>query len=496
MAGIGFQLKAMMREKSLSNKIKGYAYSALVSAGPWLAAVVTVNILLFLSRIYLNSLQAQSLFLGTIVYTFVFSQIITSPWQMIITRAYSDYLFQKNHEAVLPAFVGSNLIVFITAITVTVIFYYGKPLPLSYKVMAGYLFVVLTLIWMVMVSLSSIKDYEIIAKAYIIGGVISICLTIFFMERPIMFESYIMQSNILLAYMIGITITYIILLYSFLKLFHFGNPYIFDFLEYVSLYPSLFFTGLFYTLGLWVDDIIMWLSEIGVSVISTYYYAPVYDNAVFLAYLTIVPTSVMFLIVIETSLYDDYKAYYGNINGVGNLREIEASKKSLQKTVKQGLVHTFQVQGLITLTLILFSEPIFKFMNLSIVVRDIFRVAAFGALFNIFILNIILIMLYFEARDKAFKSAFMFFLTNLVFTIYVSQFGIRYYGYGFTLSAFVSLIYSLWQIKALFKELTRDTFLSQPIYQRKRVGVFLLFARLYRVYTFRKNHPTQYNESK
>jgi len=489
MAGIGFQLKALFKEKSLSNKVKAYVFSAIVASGPWIAAVITVNIILFLSRVYLDSTAAQSLFLGTIVYTFVFSQILTAPWQMIITRFYSDRLFAKDYAAIKPAFSGLNRIIFFVSFVIVVLFYFNKPLPLYYKIFAGYMFILLSLIWILMVSLSSIKDYTSIAMAYIVGGIVSIALTVYFLNQPISFPEFTFQSNILLSYIIGLSITYVMLMYSFLKVFHYGHDYNYDFIKYLSLFPSLFFTGLFYTLGLWVDDIIMWLSVIGVDVIDTYKYAPVYDNAVFLAYLTIIPSAIMFLVIIETSLYDRYKKYYNFVNGEGSLEEIEVARKELQNIIRVKLFHSFQVQSLITITIVLFSKEIFKLLNLSILIRDIFRIAAFGALFNIFILHIILILLYFEFRKSALSIAVTFFLTNALFTSFFSTFGLEYFGYGFTLSSFISLILALGVISHMFRDLTERTFLTQPLANVEPKGFFISLSRLLRVYTYSKKNP-------
>jgi uncharacterized membrane protein len=482
-------LKALFKEKSLSNKVKAYVFSGIVASGPWIAAVITVNIILFLARFYLESTSAQSLFLGTIVYTFVFSQILTAPWQMIITRFYSDRLFEKDYRSIKPAFSGLNKIIFFLSLILVIGFYFNKPLPLYYKVMAGYLFMLLSLIWILMVSLSSIKDYTSIALAYIIGGIISVVLTVYLLNHPIQFSKYVFQSNILLSYIVGLSITYVMLMYSFLKVFHYGHDYQYDFLKYLSLFPSLFYTGLFYTLGLWIDDIIMWLSIIGVDVIKTYKYAPVYDNAVFLAYLTIVPSTIMFLVIVETSLYDRYKKYYNYINGEGNLEEIETARLELQNIIKIKLFHSFQVQSLITLTIVLFSKEIFKLLNLSIMIRNIFRVAAFGALFNIFILHIILILLYFEFRKSALSIAVTFFLSNAILTSAFANRGIEYFGYGFTLSSLFTLIISLVVISHMFKGLTERTYLTQPLANIEPKGFFVSVSRLIRVYTNSKKNP-------
>lgn len=476
MAGIGFTLKKLFNNESYTNRSKAYLYSALVAAGPWIAAVITVNIVIFLMDFYSGSFEEKELFMGTIVYSFIFSQIITSPWQMVITRYIADKLYNKDYDYIRPSFIGLNKIVFFSALSIAIIFYISKPIPITYKIMSIYLFVILAMIWILMVYLSAVKDYELIAKAYIYGGLISIALTIYFIYKPLPFSSLIYSSNILFSYLIGLSVTYILLVYNFLSTFYFGNYLVYDFLRYLDRFRSLFWIGLLYTVGLWIDDILMWLSSAGVEIFATYQYAPIYDNAVFLAYLTTIPSSVLFLVSIETEFYDTYKKYFGLSNKTGTFSEISIASKEMKKTIYQKLFYTFQVQALITLTIVLFSKPIFNFLNIGILIRNIFRVCAFGALFNVFILLIILILLYFESRKRALLISAVFLTTNLLFTIYFANKGLNYYGYGFTLGSFITFMFSCIIIVRFLKKINFRTFALQPLFSKEEKGIFILLA--------------------
>lgn len=478
MAGIGFTLKKLFKDETYTSRTKAYIYSAMVSAGPWISAVITVNLLIFIMNLFIYGESEKELFMGTIVYSFIFSQIITSPWQMVITRYIADKLYLKKYDYIRPSYMGLNKIIFTISFSSCIIFYYNKPLPLYYKVMATYLFLILSLIWILMVFLSAVKNYELIAKGYIYGGVLSVALTIYFTYNPLPFPSYVYASNILFSYLVGVTLTYIMLSYNFLVTFYNGNKYEFDFLRYLSKISSLFWIGLFYILGLWIDDILMWISIAGVEVYNTYLYAPIYDNAVFLAYLTTIPSSVLFLVSVETEFYDTYKKYYGLTNNLGSYDEIVLASKQMKETIYRKLMYTFQVQLLITTTIVLLARPIFNYLNISIIVRNIFRVSAFGALFNIFILLIILVLLYFESRSRAVVIALLFFISNSILTYYFSNKGLEYYGYGFTIGAFITLIFSLILIIRFMKTINYRTFALQKIYVKKDKGLFVLLADL------------------
>lgn len=476
MAGIGFTLKKMFGDETFTNRGKAYLYSALVAAGPWIAAVITVNTIIFIMGFAIRGTAEKELFMGTIVYSFVFSQIITAPWQLIITRYISDQLYNKNYEAIRPSFVGLNKIVFILVFIISALFYFGKPLPFYYKLMGIYLFIIITIIWILMVYLSASKNYELIAKAYIFGGFLSIGLTIYFSYNPLPFPALVHASNLLFAYLVGLSLTFLLLLHNFLSTFYFGNHLEYDFLRYLNKVPSVFFVGLFYVSGLWIDDIVMWFSPVGVEVYDTYLYAPIYDNAVFLAYLTIIPSMVLFLVAVETEFYDYYKNYYGLANNTGTYREIEAAKKEMEKTIYRQLLRTFEIQSLISITILLLSAPIFDFLNISTLIRDIFRVCVLGALFNIFAFLIILVLLYFEVRKRAVLLSLIFFLANLVLTRYYVFKGLEYYGYGFLLGSLLTLIIAMVFLGTFMKKLNFATFALQPLFPEIESGLFVRLA--------------------
>ncbi len=476
MAGIGFELKRMFKDDTFTNRSKAYLYSALVSAGPWISSVITVNLLLFIMEFNNVGATNKDLFSGTIVYSFVFSQILTAPWQFLITRYISDKLYIKAYEYIRPSYIGLNKIVFSTSFLVSIFFYWNKPLPLYYKIMSVYVFLIISMIWILMVYLSAVKNYELIAKAYILGGTITFILAFYLLYNPINFTEFTPASNLLFSYLVGISFTFTMLIYNFLSTFYFGNNLKYDFLRYLSKYSSLFFIGLFYTLGLWADNILMWFSEVGMIVLGTYHFSPLYDNAVFLAYLTIIPTMVLFLIIIETDFYNYYKNYFGLANKRGTFKEIKIAEKEMVGVLYNHLIYTFEVQALISITIILLAKPIFKFLNFNIILRNIFRVTSVGTLFNIFILLIILVLLYFEVRKRALLVSFLFFMFNTIFTLFFRNKGIQYYGYGFVIGTFITFCIGGIILLRFTKRISYNTFALQPLYIKKEKGVFAFIA--------------------
>ena len=201
-----------------------------------------------------------------------------------------------------------------------------------------------------------------------------------------------------------------------------------------------------------------------------------YDNAVFLAYLTTIVTLVLFLVVIETEFYSTYKKYFENANSQETLNVIENSKNKMIESLKYNLFYTFTFQFLITLTLILFANPLSKILGINYFIRDIFKITALGAFFNISAFIIILILLYFEKRAKALIISICFFFTNTYFTIFFLNKPIEYTGFGFLIGSFITFILSLILLFNYFNNINYSTFALQPIYLTESKGFFTKVA--------------------
>lgn len=473
MAGIGFALRRMFKDDSFTKRGIAYVYSSFIAAGPWILSVIAINLLLFFMEVLDVSVDERNLLSATIVYSFLFSQLLIAPFQLVVTRYLSDKLYTSEYAYIRPSFMGLNQIIFFISIIVSVAFYFNKPLPLSYKIMSIYLFVVISLIWVIMIYLSAVKNYRLIVKAYITGGLVTFALMILLIKAPLPFEEVKTASNFLFSYLLGLSTILLMFLYNFLSTFFYGNDYKFDFLRYINKYYSLLFIGLFYTGGIWVDNIIMWFSELGLTIHDTFLYAPFYDNAIFLSYLTIIPSLVLFLVFVETDFYVCYKNYFQKANGSEVYKKINAAFLKMRSVLKYNLFYSFEVQALITLTVVLLAKPIFKVLKLNYVIRNIFKITAVGSLFNILFFILMLILLYFELRKRAMLVSACFFFTNLIFSFYFKDKGIEYFGYGFALSSFITFCFSLSLYKNFMNRVNYMTFARQPIYIKVYTGVFV-----------------------
>ena len=90
MAGVGFELKRLFRARTAAGHIKAYSYSAIVTTGPFALLTSMVLAIQMLFQIYDAGLDESAVFLGAVVYSFVFSQLLSCGFTIVLTRYLAD----------------------------------------------------------------------------------------------------------------------------------------------------------------------------------------------------------------------------------------------------------------------------------------------------------------------------------------------------------------------------------------------------------------------
>jgi len=479
MAGIGFELKKLFKGKGFFSNIKAYLYSALVSLGPFiLATIMIVSIQLLL--VYMDKpLKEKELFIAIVIYSFIFAQIITSGFTMIITRFVSDMLYSKRLGYILPSLYGViTLVVPITAVP-AILFLWNSPVLLEIKLTSYLLFMEIIITYLMMVYLSVLKDYMKIVKSFSWGVASTLILSYVFIK----FTYLDTVLGMTLAMNIGFLLI-ISLLLSYLRGFfkiqstQKCEKY-FYFLTYFDRYYSLFFISLFYTLALYVHNFIFWGSSIGIRISSTYIYAPTYDVPSFYAFLSVMPSMVVFVVSLETSFYEKYRAYYSLITGKGNFIDIENARKNMSRVLWSEIRNIMELQTFFSLVFVVAGFYFLPVIGMSSLSFDIFLLLVLAAYCNIILLVVILILLYFEDRRGAFFISTTFLISNTVFTWGTIYIGERGYGFGFFLAAFLSLIVALVELRTFLNNIHYHTFCGQPVIQKQQIGLFGRMVRFF-----------------
>ena len=98
MAGIGFELRKILKRDNLLSMLQAYTYAAVISSGPWVLSIVGILIIGVLSYTIVvpNFLIVQ--FQVSITYVIAASLIFTGPFQLAFTRFTADRLFEKQGD--------------------------------------------------------------------------------------------------------------------------------------------------------------------------------------------------------------------------------------------------------------------------------------------------------------------------------------------------------------------------------------------------------------
>ncbi|MCL5071769.1 MAG: exopolysaccharide Pel transporter PelG [Actinobacteria bacterium] len=468
MAGIGFELKKLFKETGFFSRIRAFTYSALVSLGPFvLCTIIIASILLFMN--YMNiSYKERELFIATIVYCFIFSQIIASGFKMVITRYIADTLYKEKFDMILPSLYGVLTVVIIFAGAAGILFFWSSPLPMILKLVSYLLFMELIIVFIMMEYLSTVKDYMKIVKSFLAGILSIVALSFVFLKYTSLDAVFGMLIAMDMGFMVIISF-----LMGYLKNFYGkSSKRYFDFLAYFDKYLSLFFVSFFYTLGLYSHNFLFWTSDLGVKIGGTYVYAPVYDVPAFYAFLSIMPSMIMFVVSVETSFYDKYRVYYSLITGKGNFKDIENARKDMTRVLWSEIRNIMELQLFFTLVFIAAGYYVLPRLGLTQLSIDIFNLLALGAFMSILMMIILLILLYFEDRSGALFVSISFLSSNVILTYLTMNYSESTYGMGFFGSALFSLIIALTELLVYLKNINYHTFCGQPIIYKEKAGFF------------------------
>lgn len=474
MAGIGFELKKLFQQKNTFGYFRACFYTAVVTVGPYVLATTMILAIQTLLKSMDVAYHIRQLFLASIVYPFIFSQIVSSGFTMLITRFIADKLYYEKYEDILSSLYGVITVALVIAALPALIFYYYSPLDLSLKAASYILYMELIVMWLQGMYLSALKDYIKIVKSYAAGCLVAVVLAyvVLRLNLPNSLIAVIWSVNI------GIFIIAAMLMTNISKFFNNAAPTQFEFLEYFDKHFSLFIINLFYTLGIYLPNIIMWNGPMQMVIADTYIFAPVYDIATFYAFLSILPAMLMFVVSTELRFYDKYKIYFRHITGGGNFKDIEDARRDMLRVMWSEIRNIIEFQMVISLFALALGNYLLPKIGLTHEAIDIYNLLVFAA-YSIGIMQIIIIiMLYFDDKHGAIMTTAFFLSANAICTLVSLQMGAYTYGFGTFSACFVSLLAALARLVYYTKRVDYYVFCSQPVFNNSHAGLMAKLTKI------------------
>ena len=455
MAGIGFELKKILNRQTFLGDLTAYLYAAMVSSGPWLMSIVCLAVLGAYQGAGLTRLE-HALFRSTVVYTYAFSLILVGIVQMIATRYMADRLYEKKIDVILPTLYTLTLLVLVAGTVFATGSYLFFKVSLLHKMLGVMLFLVVSLIWLCMIFLSAIKDYNGIVNAFALGAGVSIAGA-FYLGRPLGTEGYIA------GYLLGQSVTLFWILAKILVEFPPTISWNADLLGYFIRYWDLVGIGFLFNLGIWADKFVFWLAPDARVIVPWFTTHDIYEGPVFFAYLTIVPAMAIFLLKIETVFYQHYRQYYAKVVGKRSLADILAEKAAMVDALKGSMRDVFVIQGTVSVFCLIFAPRLVAWARLSTLQIPLFRIVLIGSFLQILLCINVIILFYFDLRRSVLFVSIVFVVANAGLSALSIVLGMSFYGYGYTYACLIALMVAFHQLHVNVRDLEYITFAKQPV---------------------------------
>lgn len=469
MAGIGFELKKMFRKKGVFALFKAYGYAGVICAGPMLLGILLLLGIVVLSSAAGMAEESRELLICMITYTLLASLTVTSFFSMVVTRFLADMLYEEKEEEILPSFWGSCGIMLVPGGIAYGIFLLFSGISPVLQLLCFCLFGELVVVWNAMSYLTAIKDYRGILLSFSAAAAVT-----FFCGFCLLKLGAPQEEGLLLAVFIGYGVMMIwdaVLLYRY---FPESGESPFLFLKWMDQFLALAFTGLCINLGLFGHLVIMWLGPIGVLVKGLFYGAPYHDVPALLAFLTILITTVNFVVSVEVNFYPKYRAYYSLFNDGGSIKDILQAEEEMLEVLKNELKYTALKQLFMTAFSISVGGVLIGYLPLGFndLMYGYFRTLCVGYGMYAVGNTILLILLYFTDYRGALGASILFAVFTGAGTAVSLLFPNVYYGFGFLTGSAVFLAAVLLRLDSFTKRLRYHILSTQPIVPEEKIGMF------------------------
>ena len=456
MAGIGFELRKILRRDTLTSTLAAYGYAGVISAGPLILSILGILLIGLMSLAVVQPPGLIVQFQVSVTYLIAFSLIVTGILQLSFTRFLSDRLFERRPDLVLPNYnavalvttVGTGIIGLILALTV----FRGQSTGYRLLMLTG--FVIVSNIWIGVLFLTSVKQYRAVLAIFFVGYTVTVV-------SVVLLNRYGLEG--LLG---GFVIGHLILLLGMVCLIH--RNYRTD--EYLLWqvfarrfsYPSLMFVGLLFNLGIWLDKLMFWFYPVtGQDVIGPLRASVIYDLPVFLSYLCVIPGMAVFLLRIETDFVEYYDQFFNAVRTGGTLKYIEESRDMMVRSVRTGLYEILKIQAVVTLLIFAFGDKLLRLIGISVLYLPLLHIDVISASLQVLFLGILNIFFYLDRRGTVLALTAAMVVANGLFTWATLMLGPNAYGYGFALALLVVVMVAMQLLDRRLDALEYETYMLQ-----------------------------------
>lgn len=427
MAGIGFSLRELARADDVMGTLRAFAHATLVAAGPWLLTILALGTLSAFAEDGTQNAEV-ALFRIVVIYNFGFSLTLAGPISIVVTRYLADRIYVRDATEGPGMLLGALALMAATQAPLAVWFYgFQVDASLGVKLAAIASYVLTGALWIAAVFLSTLKDFRSITWSFASGMFTGFAAGVWLAPYG--------AAGLLAGFSAGLAVVLFALIARIFAEYPYPVVRPFAFVAYFRRYWDLAAQAFCYNAAIWVDKWIMWLSPEAETEAGALVSLPVYDSAMFLAYLTILPAMALFVLIVETAFFERYLAFFREVSGHGTWARLRAAQIGVIDSVGEGFRVLVVLQGALSYLAILTAPAIFNALGLGFQQIAIFRFGVLGALFHALLLFVLIVLAYFDLRKLALKLVFFFLVANAASSAATLWAGFEWYGYGYFLSA-------------------------------------------------------------
>ncbi len=394
--------------------------------------------------------------------------LVNSLFSMITTRYLSDCLYEDKKEKIIPAFIGSSLIMMALGTVIYGVFLHFSGISFTMQMLCICLLNELIITMNSMNILSAIKDYKSILYTFAFSAVIAVCSGIIGL--------FVFKFDIMSMILVILIIAYGIMTVSYFNIivqcFPKGKGSILEFLIWFDKYPQLAIVSVCLSFGLVIHQIVVWHGDLGRQLEGLFYSSSAYDISVLLAYASVIITQISFVTSMEVKFNRSYKEYFKQLNCGGKFSELKKAENEMKNTLINELSYIITKQFFVTLLFVILVSGFLHTMSIGLNTSNlsIFRTLCLAFAFYIIGNCGILLLLYFADNKGAMICSVAFAVVTLVASVALSVNDRKFSGYSFLIGSLVFLLCTLGRLFSYLDNIEYRLLSSQPIVHVEKKG--------------------------
>jgi uncharacterized membrane protein len=434
MAGIGFELRRLSERDEVLGPVLAMGHAALVAAGPWLLTVTALAVLSAMVEPLVAGSDLEG-FRLVVIYAFAVSLVAASPVILVAARQLGDAVYARRFTDIGDLFCGTAVLAVAAAtIAATGLFVLVVSIPADLAVTGVALSGAIALVWTGLSFCGAIHQFRAITRAFLVGLVVAVGLA------TAAAAAGLGVVAMLWAFQAGMVIVMGGLTARVLATFPPSGRPLAEAIEVLrtalAIHWRLALGATFGAIAVFADKWVVWIGPAGVVDATGLVHAPIYDSAMFIACLTIIPALAMFVMHIETDFAVQQAAVRRTIAGHATLGQIRRKLAQLEQGTWRAFLRIVIMQAGITTMVVLATPAIVAVVSLGYQQVGILRLGALASLFQFVFIAATALLLNFNRQAEVLVLQALFLVLQVGCTLAAGELGAAFLGYG-TLAASV-----------------------------------------------------------